>query len=101
MLAHRALALQGSQTSGMRNRARRLQAQGVRVVNFAAGELDEDTSPTIKDAARRAIDDGRTRYTDTLGIKDLRDRLAERVTRKTGATYTADEVGFTAGAKPA
>jgi aspartate aminotransferase len=101
MLSDRARGLTGSQTSGMRNRARRLQAQGVRVVNFAAGELDEDTSPAIKAAARQAIDDGRTRYTDTLGVKELRERLADRVTRKTGTTYTADEVGFTAGAKPA
>jgi aspartate aminotransferase len=101
MLAARAQALQGSQTSGMRNRARKLRAQGVAIVNFAAGELDQDTSPSIKDAARRAVDDGRTQYTDTLGIKELRERLAQRVSRKTGAAYTPDEVGFTSGAKQA
>jgi aspartate aminotransferase len=101
MLSDRARALTGSQTSGMRNRARRLQAQGVQVVNFAAGELDEDTSPAIKAAVHQAVDAGRTRYTDTLGVKELRDRLAERVSRKAGVVYSADEVGFTAGAKPA
>jgi aspartate aminotransferase len=101
MLADRARGLAGSQTSGMRNRARALNAAGVQIVNFAAGELDRDTSPSVKDAARRAIDAGRTQYTDTLGVRDLRERLAERVTRKTGVPYTADEVGFTAGAKPA
>ena len=42
----------GSQTSGMRNRARKLRAEGVHVVNFAAGELDQDTSAGIKAAAR-------------------------------------------------
>ena len=42
----------------MRNRAKRLRAAGVHIVNFAAGELDQDTSPSIKDAARRAIDAG-------------------------------------------
>jgi aspartate aminotransferase len=101
MLAERAKALMGSQTSGMRNRARKLRAQGVHVVNFAAGELDHDTSPMIKDAARKAIDSGRTQYTDTLGIQELREGLAQRVTRKTGVPYTADEVGFTSGAKQA
>src|SRR5260221_345881 len=40
MLAERARALTGSQTSGMRNRARKLRAEGVHIVNFAAGELD-------------------------------------------------------------
>ncbi|HEY8746879.1 MAG TPA: aspartate aminotransferase, partial [Tepidisphaeraceae bacterium] len=68
MLAERARALTGSQTSGMRNRARKLRAQGVEVVNFAAGELDQDTSQLVKDAAHLAIDSGRTQYTDTLGI---------------------------------
>ena len=101
ILADRAQALTGSQTSGMRNRARKLRAQGVRIVNFAAGELDRDTSPRIKEAARQAVDSGRTQYTDTLGIRELRERLAEKVTRKTGVSYSADEIGFTSGAKPA
>ena len=101
MLAQRALALTGSQTSGMRNRARKLKAEGVQVINFAAGELDQDTSPLIKDAARKAIDGGKTQYTDTLGIKELRERLAAKVTQKTGVTYAVEEVGFTAGAKQA
>jgi aspartate aminotransferase len=101
MLSERAKALTGSQTSGMRNRARKLKAEGVRVVNFAAGELDQDTSPSIKEAARRAVDSGRTQYTDTLGIADLRDLVAQRVSRKTATAYAQEEVGFTAGAKQA
>lgn len=101
MLADRARSLGGSQTSGMRNRARKLRAEGIAVINFAAGELDQDTSPSIKEAAHKAIDSGRTQYTDTMGIKELRERLAQRVSRKTGTPYSADEVGFTAGAKPA
>ena len=101
LLSERAASLKGSQTSGMRNRARKLKAEGVRVVNFAAGELDQDTSNLVKEAVRRAIDEGRTQYTDTLGIQELRERLAVKVTDKTGQAYTADEVGFTAGAKQA
>ncbi len=101
MLSDRARALTGSQTSGMRNRARKLRAEGVHVINFAAGELDQDTSDSIKGAARQAIDARRNQYTDTLGIRELRERLAARVTHKTGATYAAEEVGFTAGAKQA
>lgn len=101
MLSDRAQLLTGSQTSGMRNRARKLRAEGVQVVNFAAGELDQDTSPSIKEAARAAIDSGRTQYTDTLGIRELRERLAQKVTLKTGVAYTPEETGFTAGAKQA
>jgi aspartate aminotransferase len=101
MLAPRAKALQGSQTSGMRNRARKLRAAGVHVVNFAAGELDQDTSPLIKEGARKAIDAGHTQYTDTLGIKELRERWAQRVSHRSGVPYAVEEVGFTSGAKQA
>jgi aspartate aminotransferase len=101
MLAARAQALTGSQTSGMRNRARKLRSEGIHVVNFAAGELDQETSPRIKEAVRKAIDAGATQYTDTLGIRQLRERLAAKVTHKTGLEYTPEEVGFTAGAKQA
>jgi aspartate aminotransferase len=101
MLSERAKALTGSLTSGMRNRARKLKAQGVQVVNFAAGELDQDTSPNIKEAARKSIDAGRTQYTDTLGVGELREILAQRISRKTGVAYAAEELGFTAGAKQA
>jgi len=85
----------------MRNRARKLRAAGVHVVNFAAGELDQDTSPGIKEAAQQAIDAGRTRYTDTLGVRELRERLAQKFTQKTGVAYAPEETGFTAGAKQA
>ena len=101
MLSERVKALTGSQTTGMRTRARKLRAAGVRVVNFAAGELDQDTSTDIKDAARKAVDSRRNQYTDTLGIAELRESLARRISRKTGIPYAAEEVGFTAGAKQA
>src|SRR5712671_2809505 len=101
MIAERMKLLSGSQTSGMRNRARKLSAEGVHVVNFAAGELDQDTSTSVKDAARQAIDTHKTQYSDTLGIKALREQLARTVTGKAGTSYTIEEVGFTAGAKQA
>lgn len=101
MITDRLKTMGGSATSGMRNRARKLRAAGVHVVNFAAGELDQDTSPGIKMAVRHALDMNQTQYTDTLGIAPLREQLAQRITRKTGAAYAVEEVGFTAGAKQA
>ena len=101
MLSERAQMLGGSQTSGMRNRARKLRAEGIDIINFAAGELDQDTSFNIKQAARQAIDADRTQYTDTLGVRELRELIAQRVSEKTGASYDVEEVGFTAGAKQA
>ncbi len=101
MLAERMKSLAGSQTSGMRNKAKQLREQGINVINFAAGELDLPTSPAIKQAVHEAIEADRTQYTDTLGIRPLRERLAERVSRITGVAYSAEEVGVTAGAKQA
>jgi aspartate aminotransferase len=101
MLAERMKGFSGSQTSGMRHRARKLCAQGVDVINFAAGELDQDTSANIKAAVHRAVDSGRTQYSDTLGVGELRECVAQRISRKTGVPYAAEEVGFTAGAKQA
>jgi aspartate aminotransferase len=101
MLAERMTNLAGSQTSGMRNKAKQLREQGINVINFAAGELDLPTSPAIKQAVHQAVDADRTQYTDTLGIRPLRERLAERVSRATGVPYSAEEVGVTAGAKQA
>ena len=86
MLADRMKGFSGSQTSGMRNRARKLRAEGVHVVNFAAGELDQDTSPAIKAAVRKVVDSNRTQYTDTLGIQELRERVAAKTSQKTGVT---------------
>jgi aspartate aminotransferase len=91
----------GSQTSGMRNKAKQLRERGINVANFAAGELDLPTSTAIKQATHAAIDADRTQYTDTLGIRVLRERLAERTSRATGVAYSAEEVGVTAGAKQA
>jgi len=101
MIAERMKLLTGSQTSGMRNRARKLSAEGVHVVNFAAGELDQDTSASIKEAARQAIESHKTQYSDTLGIKALREVIARKVSEKAGLVYATEEVGFTAGAKQA
>ncbi len=101
MLAERTRQIQGSQTSGMRNRAKRLAEQGIAVVNFAAGELDLDTSAAIKLETKQAVDARRNQYTETMGIAPLRKKLAARVSTRTGVTYAPEEIGVTAGAKQA
>lgn len=88
-------------TSKMRGIANELKEAGVSVINFAAGELDVDTSDIVKQAARQAIDGGRNIYTPTMGLASLRKLVAKRVSRDSGVEYKADEVGVTAGAKQA
>jgi aspartate aminotransferase len=88
-------------TSKMRTIANELKAQGVHVINFAAGELDVDTSDLVKEGARKAIEQGKNMYTPTLGTPALRKQLSELVSRHAGVEYVQAEVGLTAGAKQA
>lgn len=100
-LAERTKTITPPGTSRMRELANELKASGVDVINFAAGELDGDTSDLIKDAAKLAIDKGCNKYTPTLGMKQLRKGIAEQVSKRCGTRYSADEIGVTAGAKQA
>lgn len=101
MLAKRTTLITESNTSKMRNKANELKAKGIPVVNFAAGELDLDTSVEIKISAEAAIRDKQNKYTDTLGIKPLREWISQKVSKDTGISYDIDEVGVTGGAKQA
>jgi aspartate aminotransferase len=101
LLADRTDRITPPGTSKMRELANALKRSGIDVINFAAGELDGDASDAMKTGARRAIDEGHNKYTPTLGMKDLRERIAERVSRRCGTDYSADEIAVTAGAKQA
>ena len=79
LLAERTKILTPPSTSRMRELANELKGAGVDVINFAAGELDGDASDLIKEAAKRAIDNGFNKYTPTVGMKPLRKAIAERV----------------------
>ena len=100
-LADRTKKMTPPGTSRMRELANELKKSGVDIINFAAGELDGDASPLIKNAAKAAIDSGCNKYTPTLGMKELRESIAKQVSKRCGTPYSAEEVGVTAGAKQA
>ncbi|WP_431478296.1 pyridoxal phosphate-dependent aminotransferase [Massilia eburnea] len=100
-LAQRTKKIAAPGTSRMRTIANELKAQGLHIVNFAAGELDGDTSDAVKQGARQAIDAGKNIYTPTMGAPELRKQLGALVSQHTGVAYAHDEVGLTAGAKQA
>jgi aspartate aminotransferase len=101
ILADRTSMITPSGTSAMRELANDLKRSGVDVINFAAGELDCDASDLMKTAAKLAIDKNCNKYTPTLGTKELRERIAAKVSTRCGVPYSADEIGVTAGAKQA
>jgi len=98
-VSKRASAVPPSATIAVTSRAKELKAQGVDVVSFGAGEPDFDTPDYIKDAAIKALKAGRTKYTATPGIIELRTAIADKLQRENGLKYSPDQIIANIGAK--
>lgn len=79
--------------------AAKLKAQGRDISLFGAGETGFETPQFIKDAAKRAIDEGHTKYTAVAGILPLRRAICEMLKDETGVTYTPEQIVVSSGAK--
>jgi aspartate aminotransferase len=88
-----------SATIAVTNKARELQAAGRDVIGLGAGEPDFDTPGNIKDAAKRAIDAGRTKYTAVDGIPELKAAIAAKFLRENGLSYTPNQITVGTGGK--
>ncbi len=93
--AHR---LDGIELSGIR---RMFEGAGPGSINLAIGQPDFDTPQHIKDAAIRAIQEGRTGYTVNAGIEELRVAIADKLKRENGLACSPSEVLVTAGGSEA
>src|SRR5215470_10913668 len=80
-------------------KARALKAAGRDVIALSAGEPDFDTPENIKEAAIRAIREGKTKYTDVDGIPELKDAIVAKFKRENGLTYTRSQVNVSPGGK--
>jgi aspartate/methionine/tyrosine aminotransferase len=83
------------------DRAQALERQGIDVVHLEFGEPDFETPSVIREAAEKALKDGRTRYVETLGILPLREAIAEHYATTYGVTVSPDQVLVTPGTSPA
>lgn len=99
MLSKRIQTLSESLTIAISSLARDLKAQGKDVVSFSAGEPDFDTPQKIKDAAKKALDDGKTRYTAVAGTPEVLQAVADKLQRENGLSYDLDEIIVNNGAK--
>src|SRR4030065_2928961 len=75
VLSNRAKSLKPSPTLAINAKAKSMQAQGIHVISFGAGEPDFDTPQNIKRAAKKAIDEGFTKYTPVGGIDELKEAI--------------------------
>jgi len=89
-----------SATLAADQKARELKAQGRDVIGLAAGEPDFDTPDNIKEAAIKAIRDGKTKYTNVDGIPELKDAICAKFQRENGLTYKPSQINVSPGGKP-
>ncbi len=98
-LSARAAAVHASSTLAVDSLAKQLKAEGKPVVSFGTGEPDFDTPDNIKEAAVRAIREGKTKYTPAAGLPALRQAIAERLKADTGVEYESAQIVVASGAK--
>jgi aspartate aminotransferase len=91
--------IQPSATIAVSTKARQLKAQGRDIVSLSAGEPDFDTPQNIKDAAKRALDEGKTKYTDVDGIPELKSAIVAKFKRDNGLDYKPSQVSVGTGGK--
>jgi aspartate aminotransferase len=88
-----------SPTIAVTAKAAQLKAEGRDVIGLGAGEPDFDTPQNIKDAAKRAIDEGRTKYTAVDGIPELKAAICAKFARENGLSYKPSQVTVGTGGK--
>jgi aspartate/methionine/tyrosine aminotransferase len=82
-------------------RAFALERKGTRVLHLEIGEPDFPPPPAALEACARALRDGETRYTDSRGLQELRESIAEDAARRFGVSLDPERVLVTSGTSPA
>ena len=91
--------IQPSATIAISGKALAMQAEGQNVIGLAAGEPDFETPRNVKDAAIKAINDGKTRYTAVDGIPELKQAIVDKFKRENGLDYKPAQVSVGTGGK--
>jgi len=89
-----------SATIAASTKAAELKRAGKDVIGLGAGEPDFDTPDHIKEAAIKAIRDGKTKYTPADGIPELKEAICAKFERDNGLTYKPSQVNVSPGGKP-
>jgi aspartate aminotransferase len=88
-----------SATIAVTDKARALKAAGRNVIGLGAGEPDFDTPENVKQAAIRAIEAGKTKYTDVGGIPELKEAIIAKFKRENSLTYKPNQIIVGTGGK--
>ena len=98
-VANRAASIRPSPTLAVTAKAAELRAAGRDIIALSAGEPDFDTPGHIKDAAIKAIHDGKTKYTAAGGLPELKQAVIDKFQRENALTYKPEQVLVSCGAK--
>jgi len=98
-LADSLARIKPSATIAVTNKARELKAAGRDVIGLGAGEPDFDTPENIKEAAIKAIREGKTKYTAVDGIPELKAAIAAKFKRENNLTYAPNQITVGTGGK--
>jgi len=99
MLSKRIQTLSTSMTIAITTLALELKAEGKDILSFSAGEPDFDTPIEIKEAAKKALDDGKTKYTAIPGTPELLKAVAGKLKRDNNLDYATNMIQTNNGAK--
>ena len=98
-ISNRCKGISPSPTLAIDSKAKAMKKSGIDVIGFGAGEPDFDTPRYIRDAAKKALDDGMTRYTPSSGTLELRKAICDKLLRDNSLNYTPDQIVVSNGAK--
>src|SRR5215207_1821780 len=87
------------ETLKMAKLGRELRAKGLDIIDLSLGEPDFDTPQHIREAAKKAIDGGFTKYTPVPGYAELRKAIMQKFKRDNNLDYTIDQIVVSTGAK--
>ena len=99
ILADRVERVKPSFTLEMTSRAAELISQGVDVIDFSAGQPDFNTPLNIREAAVKAMDSGKTKYTAGAGTIELREAVSAKLFRENSLTISPNEILISNGEK--
>jgi len=86
-------------TLAITSKAKAMIKQGIDVVSFGAGEPDFDTPSHIKDAAKKALDEGMTKYTPASGTIELKQAVCDKLKNENMLEYQSANIVISCGAK--
>ena len=98
-ISERVRKVKPSATIAISSKAMEMRSAGINVISMSAGEPDFDTPKHIKDAAKAAMDNGMTKYTQVDGVPELKEAIIKKFRNDNELSYKPENILVSTGAK--